>query len=322
MSERSIDRAVEKHLRQRITERVPLPGGYDFDTWLLTLSGGEKVVFRTRSDYTTGGGRRIVVADVFAREKFFYDSVHAAVVCVCPAVFVIDGSCEAYDRPFQIAEYIEGIPLNLCFDGFGPEKRERILYQMGEMAAKINSLEIDPRHPYVSDRSSWETFFAKRLWERLVPLVGKHLITPREIQRLVDAAAVKKARKSLSFLHLDMRMVNMIHNDGRLFLLDAENCEFGDPLFELAVMDMNGCLTDSFAAGYSGVLGEMPDLRDELYDYYRLERLALVLDLLLNEVDSGGEEVFRYTADFHMIKCRLLQIGKTPKVKIGFVSTP
>ena len=73
-----MDAAINKHFKQGIESRKQLTGGYSFKTWLLTLTSGQKVVFRSNSDFTTGGGRRIIIADIFRREKFFYDNVNKA----------------------------------------------------------------------------------------------------------------------------------------------------------------------------------------------------------------------------------------------------
>ena len=111
-----------------------------------------------------------------------------------------------------------------------------------------------------------------------------------------------KAKKNLSFLHLDMRFVNMIYNNGNIFLIDAENCEFGDPLFELAVIDMSNCINDSFLEGYISVSRKMPDITSDLFHLYKMERLALVYDLFLNVITNDKASTELYATKFKELK--------------------
>ena len=301
-----MDAAINKHFRQNIKERKQLTGGYTFKTWLLVLEDGQKVVFRTRSDFKTGGGRRIIIVDVFEREKFFYNSVNKSLGHICPEVYVIDGTGEYYDMPYQISEYLEGTPLNQCFDDFNAQQKEDIYFRIGEITAGINNLEIDNHHPYILTRGIWEDFFTQRLRERLLPLVKNEVITHIEIDRIIDGMRDKKAERTLSFMHLDMRFINMMFNNGRIFVFDAENCEFGDPLFELAVLEMNGYLTEPFLAGYTSVFGEMPDLDNDLFSFYKMERQALVLDVFMNAVKNDEAMKQQYLTSFLTLKNRLL----------------
>jgi aminoglycoside phosphotransferase (APT) family kinase protein len=118
-----------------------------------------------------------------------------------------------------------------------------------------------------------------------------------------------KAEKTQSFLHLDMRFINMIYNNGRIFLIDAENCEFGDPLYELAVIDISDNLTLDFWAGYESISNK-PDIESDLFYLYKMERQALVLDVFLNVVKTEEELTRKYLAAFKQIKRRLLSVGR------------
>lgn len=300
-----MDNAVRHHLNRDIKERTRLTGGYTFETWLLVLSDNQKVVFRTQSDFETGGGRKIIIADILEREKFFYDNVNRAVGHICPEVFVVDGTKEYYGKSFQISEYIEGTPLNKCFESFDTRTKKDILYKIGETAARINNIKIDGVHPYVCYRNSWEEYFADRLSERLIPLVKNGLISLDEVSVINEYLRNKKAAETMSFLHLDMRHVNMIHNNGNIFILDAENCEFGDPLFELATIDVAGELEDSLPEGYQNTYRGEIDLESDWYNFYRMERTALVLDLFMNTIKNDTQSTRHYLDRFNEIKSKL-----------------
>ena len=300
-----MDKAVRHHMGKDIKERVQLTGGYMFETWLLTLAGGQKMVFRSQRDFETGGGRKIIIAEILEREKFFYESVNKSAARVCPEVYVVDGTREHHENSFCIMEYMEGTPLDQCFDGLDPLVRDDIQYRIGKIAAWINKIEIDPGHPYIKERGPWEAFMADRLRERLAPLVHNEIITQAEIDRIAQGMLRQKAAKTLSFLHLDMRRVNMIYNKGSLYILDAANCEFGDPLFELAVMDVGGELEPSVIAGYKRAGGDA-DLNSGLYDYYKMECQALVLNLLMNRVKNDTKSTKIHLEGFSILKDRLL----------------
>jgi len=298
-----LDEAIRHHLGKDIKDQVQLTGGYTFQTWLLMLSDNTKVVFRAQRDFDTGGGRKIVIADVLAREKFFYDTVNHTLGHICPEVYVVDGSCMHYDMSFCIMEYMEGTPLHICFDGFDLQIKRDVLYRIGELTAQINGIKIDDSHPYMSARGAWEAYIADRLQERLKPLVHNDVITQDEIDRIADFVCQKKALSTNAFLHLDMRRINMIYSKGSIYILDAENCEFGDPLWEIATIDVAGELEPALIEGYGNI-----DMDSALYHCYKMERLALVLHLFMNEIKSDTQSTKVYLEKFHEVKNRLFSM--------------
>jgi fructosamine-3-kinase len=146
---------------------------------------------------------------------------------------------------------------------------------------------------------------AERLRERLTPLVHNGIITEVEIDKIANDMHNRKAAKTLSYLHLDMRRINMIYNNGDIFILDAENCEFGDPLTELATIDVGGEADLSLINGYKNIDGNI-DLNSELYHYYKMERQALVLHLFMNIVKNDTNSTQRYLESFYEIKDKIL----------------
>ncbi|MCL2740569.1 MAG: aminoglycoside phosphotransferase family protein [Oscillospiraceae bacterium] len=301
-----MDEAIRRHFGKRIASRSRLTGGYVFDVWLLELEDGQKVVFRAREDFRTGGGRMIDVTGVFERERFFYGSVNRRLGRTCPEVYVVDGTRSLYRAPFQVSEYMEGIPLNKCYEALGDGEMARVRRRIGMIAGGVNGMAVAPDHPYIKERGEWGGFFARRLAERLKPLVGVGQITEGEAGRIVDDASLLSAEQSLSFIHLDIRYVNMIYGGGELYLLDAENSEFGDPLFELAVLGMNGNLSPEFLEGYAEAYGWVPDMSAPFFKYYQMERAALVLDLFLNVVKDDGAMTERFLKVFGALKLDLL----------------
>ena len=278
---------ARRHFDADVVSSAPLTGGYTFDTRLLTLSDGRRVVFRTCADFDTGGGRRIVIRDVLEREKFFYDNANERIGPVCPRVCAVGGPAE-YGAAYMFYDYIDGAPLDRCFGGLTAKQQREAAYRHGELAASVGMMEIDAGHPYVTSRGRWQDYFADRLSERLKPLITIGMMTARDVDGLADGFRDKQLERTLSFIHLDIRHGNMIYNGGDISLIDAENCEFGDPLFELAVTEMNGYHDEAFAAGYANIAGRRPETDSELFYYYKLERLGLVLHVYLNEVRDAS----------------------------------
>ena len=302
-----MDVAIKHHFDLDIIERERLTGGFSFQTWLLTLSNHRKVVFRHQEDWVTGSGGKIIVADVLEREKFFYETMRKSISGVFPEVYVVDGTYKHHKNAFCVMEYLEGTPLNRCFSTLDTKTQNRLMYKIGEIAAQINNINIDNKHPYIQERASFEGLIADNLWSAFIPLISNGIIAQDEADKIVSDIRSKKASKTLSFLHLDMRHCNIILSNDNIFVVDAANCEFGDPLWELAIIDVGGELTLTLIEGYKSAYVGSINLEDDLYYYYKMERMALVVDLYLN-VKAGAKETQKYLEMFMQLKQRLLSL--------------
>lgn len=293
-----MERAIKHYFNKEIKEKIELDISRK-DAWLLVLSDNQKVVFRAHPDYT----------DTFEHEKFFYESVNQKLGKVCPEVYVVDGTCEYYDKPFQIAEYIEGEILESCLwnnPNYDEQKRKELYYKIGETVARINQIEIDPSHPYVTNRTPWEEYIADKICYQLSQIVKNDLITTKEIDQICEKMRGKKAAHTLSFLHRDIRLQNMIYNNGKIFVIDAETCEFGDPLNELAFINLEWNfweMYDCLLEGYKSVLNI--DTDSELFDYYKIEWVAELLDMHFNH-DCGNSTTQFFLNMFNELKERIL----------------
>ena len=301
-----MDNAIKHHLNKSIISREQLTGGYTFSTWLLTLSDNQKVVFRHQYDFDDNSGGKILIADILNREKFFYDNVNRNIGRVCPEVYVVDGTKEYFEHSFCIMEYIEGVNLNDCFNDYDFSMQNKIRYQIGKIAAQINSIQINNNHPYIIQRGKWEDYIANKLRDRFIPLINCDVISKDEADIITGRMLHKKASKTLSYLHLDMRRINMIFRDGQIYIIDAENCEFGDPLRELAVIDCGNELDDILLDGYKSVYGDI-NIDDELFYFYKMERMALVLHVFMNVVKTETELTRMYLEIFNSLKKKLTE---------------
>lgn len=269
-----MDKAVKQYFNAEIKERNKLCNGWK-ETWLLTLSDDKKVIFRAYRNYT----------EHFERERFFYESVNNSIGKTCPIVYVVDGTCKYYDKSFQLSEYLPGKTLRQCLQHeFDESQKKSAYYQLGALAAWINQIEIAPQHPYVQSRDPWEIYFADKLLRvQLDRIVPNGFVTSDEAEYLCRRMKFKKPKKTLSFLHRDIRPDNVIYNDGRLFIIDSETCEFGDPLNELARISLQWTfweMYDVLLSGYKSVGNISFD--SELFGLYQLEWLAELLDMHYN----------------------------------------
>lgn len=270
----SMEEAIYYHFQKDIKEKNKMNNGWK-ETWLLTLSDGQKIIFRAYNNYS----------DRFEREKFFYYHVNEKLGRICPEVYVIDDTCEYYDKTYQISEYLDGRPLRQCLqEEFNERQKRDIYYRIGETVAMINRIEINRNHPYVSNRPSWEEFFADTLLRhQLEKIVNNDLITFDEVRTICDKMRSKKAECSFSFLHRDIRPDNIIYRDGKLYVIDAETCEFGDPLNDLSRIEMEWHYWEMYnclLSGYRNV--STIDIDYELFWYYQLEWLGELLDMHFN----------------------------------------
>jgi fructosamine-3-kinase len=306
-----MDKAVKHHFNMDIIEKTKLPYGWK-EIWLLVLSDNRKIVFRTHK-IRPGTVKEVItkfnreMADTYKREKYFYDNVNKKLGHICPDVYVIDDTCDYYEYSFQISEYIEGKNLASCIkEDFNEKTRKDIYYKIGKMTAQINNMEIEKNHFYITNRNSWEDYFATTLYNKLILLVKNNFITSDEINKICENMRNKKATHTLSFTHLDIRPHNMIYKNGNIFILDAEECEFGDPLNEIAFINLEWKMWemyDCLLKGYKSVIDI--DLDNETYYYYQLERLGLILDMHFNR-DCMNAWTQLYLNTFNEAKERVL----------------
>lgn len=308
-----MEKAIWHHLHQKTIDRQKLSGGLSFETWRVTLADGEKYVFRTAEDYLNAGNRMIVAGDIFRRERFFYDTLNQTMSPIFPEVCVIDDSREHYPQAFQIYKWVEGTPLYEIIEDLREEEKKWICHRLGLYVGQMHCMHIQPDHPFIRERGPWAAYMAGRLEERLLPLFKNHLISDDQVRKLKKAALSIKTDAALSFLHLDVRFHNIIYRpqsqtqEKSLFLIDAENAEWGDPRCEIARLALNDMLTKDFDDGYYEATGRRAHaLTTGPFLLYQMEVTALVLNVYLYEIAGGQEEAEKYLKKFHDLLRALL----------------
>lgn len=291
-----MENVIKRHFNKGIKEKIELTISRK-DAWLLVLSDNEKVVFRAHSD----------CASAFEREKYFYETVNKKIGKVCPDVYVVDSTCEYYDKPYQITEYLDGKDLE-CYieDKCNEQRKNDIYYRIGEIIAEINQVEIDLDHPYYTSRGIWEDYYAEKLYNQMRLLVKNDIVTRDEVETICANMRNRKATRTRSFLHRDIRPANMIYKDGKIFVIDAETCEFGDPLNELAFINCEWNFWDKYdilLKGYKSVVDI--DINSELFYYYQLEWVGELLDMHYNH-NCANKTTQHFLNIFNNCKKRIL----------------
>lgn len=302
-----MNKAIEKYFSLGIISKKKLSGGVSFETYLLELSNHEKVVFRAGSDYLSSLNDKIYIEDIFKREQMFYDVLREYVPVEFPKIRVIDSSGKYYHKTFEIYDYIEGVPLHQA--AITACAREMVDYDIGKIVGKIHKYKISEGQREFLRDEEWNVFFAKRLKSRLTPLTPNGLILPEEISYIEGLC--QKIMPSVirdSFLHLDIRPNNFLYTDKISALIDAENFEIGDCLFELARIEAYGLLNDSFIAGYTSEYPEIVlDKEDMIYKIYKLETISFLLNVFLNDLKIMDEHTKQLGAEFYEIKRLILK---------------
>ncbi|MBQ8203812.1 MAG: aminoglycoside phosphotransferase family protein [Clostridia bacterium] len=262
--------AIKHYLNKDIINKLRLQNGWK-ESWLLTLSDGEKVVFRASEDYT----------DFFERERFFYNTVNQSIGKVCPQVYVVDGSLQFSEKAFQISEYIQGDSFRTVLESADADKKMKLYYELGQATAKINQIKVSSFDEELFKSQPWILHYTNELMKpQLLRIVDNKLITIEQIEQLCEKLSAQSPIMEHSLLHRDIRPDNIICNDDKMFVIDAETCELGDPLNELARINLQWHYWenyDSLLNGYKEVLNV--DTECEMFYYYQLEQLAEILDM-------------------------------------------
>lgn len=302
MMRRKIKSIIEELSGECVTEFVKLSGGISFNTYKAVTESGKAYIFRYGEDYTNSGGRYISIAETFRREKYFFDAVSGMLSIKVPHIYLVDDSRTRFDCVYEIYDYIDGHSL----EELGNDVNDTVYFRVGKAIAHINMTELGDGF----NTEDWGTFFSARLRERLIPLVADGLFAESEIRTICSFYMDYDYPDHRALLHLDVRKGNILYDryNGSIGLIDAENAEFGDPLFEIARIDVYNEMKEAFYAGYMEEMGvESIDRESILYQGYKLESLAFLTNVFIHEIDAEEEAVESMTRQTLRLKNRILR---------------
>ncbi len=189
----------------------------------------------------------------------------------CPVVVAFDISHAHVPWPWMLTTLVEhddAVEL--------PRDQHRVL---GEFVRTLHS--IQPAAGVIPPTEDWSTFVSERLARRLGGLSRyEPAITERHASQLVTEAEEVSKSDMRHLLHMDLRPANLCVRGGTLVgILDMTNALAGDPLFEIARLDVYGLTTSSFWKGYGA---EPRDARKRLL--YSLDTTAMLALLAREEL--------------------------------------
>ena len=300
---RKIERIISDLSGETVSVIEKLSGGISFNTYKVLTGSGKTYVFRCGEDYVNPGGRHIDIAQTFRREKYFFDTISDRLQIKVPHIYFVDDSRTRFDYVYEIYDFIAGHSL----EELENDAADAVYFQVGKAVAQINMTELcNSCHT-----EDWGTFFSFRLEERLIPLEKDRLFNEDEINVICSFFKKLDYPAAKAFLHLDIRKGNILYDKdtGTTGLIDAENAEFGDPMFEIARIDVYGEMKDAFYSGYMEEMNlERIDRSSIRYHGYELESLAFLANVFIHEIDVKKETVESMISRVLRLKARILSM--------------
>ena len=288
---------------QSIIERQKISGGFSFETWKVTLEDGENLILRTAPKIKIENGKVFDPFEIFQREKSFYSLVNNEYPGRCPEVYEIIENYLSEDQAYQVMSYLEGTSIDKHIRTLDNSGKKLILKEIGIITAEINN--IKPEEISNLNLGDWRKVFEKMLLERLNPLVDLDLLDVSHKDLILQTYLNQKIKNNKSLLHLDMRLTNLIYSEPNIHVIDSEHCRIGDPLYELAIVDVAGLLTKDFLEGYFSRTDFDLNIDSTIYKVYKLERLGALVYLFKCIVKN--EEMFKNIYDIFLdIKSEIL----------------
>lgn len=290
-----MEKVIKHHFNKKVISKTELDSRHE--VYLLVLEDDSKLIFRAETNYY----------DIFIKEKYFFDEINKSIGKVCPEVlFINKGSC-LYNKDFQIEEFIEGITLNEYLFKCSDEEKRIIYFKIGQLVAKVHNIEINKDNSMIKDRTSFREYFTNKLQTNLTNILKNNLITNEEINIICNKMKTIDSKYEYSFMHLDIRPQNIIMNNDSLFLIDAETYDFGNPIKELAFMSLEWSYWEMFDVVLEGykTIKNIDINQESLFDYYRLEWIADLLDMHYN-YGCKDNTTEKFLSLFNDIKNRLL----------------
>jgi aminoglycoside phosphotransferase (APT) family kinase protein len=215
----------------RIGPLAPLPGhaglSYGFDAEYGTPLRRERLVLRL----SPSGVRPVGTADVVRQARIMRSLAHTPVPV--PEIRWLGDEPQWFERPFFIAEFVNGDKLALGDREFGPSQQRKIAHSVIDIAAALHQVEWQSR------RDAWgDPLTLAQEMERLDHLLDRPTLVPETItgaaelrQRLRETLP---ANPHIGCVHGDYQWSNTLADDDRvLIVIDWELAQIGATLIDL-----------------------------------------------------------------------------------------
>jgi len=229
--------------------------------------------------------------------------------------------CEnEHDCAFQVIEKLNGINVEL-FLKQNPKMEEKIVYEMGKTAAKINQIEVEGFGPFNNDlakRGKLKGIF-NSLYKSVVAgldydlnlLVRYNIITKQEAKsykKIFSTNKVLLQREKAVLVHNDFIDWNSL-TDGKAIngILDLDECVASDPISEIACFSLffNIDRLDNYLKGYFSVV-EKPVNFEQKFQLLRLRYTLSKMTLRLKKFTYEPSEDIKFkieVAKNHLNDC-------------------
>lgn len=238
---------MRHHFGARPTRLVEQKGGLTNSVWTMTVAG-DRYVVRTHEDATQ--------LERYRKEHWAMDAARAAGVAT-PRVFEVG---LADDRPFMIAEYVNGT------DARHAKDRHAMLELLGATAARLHTVRthgfgesFDWSMNVLSRHDAWRDWLAHGfdVERRLDALLRRRMIDAPAANRLrTIARAMGRWNRRPVLHHGDLRLKNMLVDESStrlVALIDWEDAVSAPaPHWDLAIAlhDLGIDEKEAFLAGY------------------------------------------------------------------------
>ncbi|MHC8508938.1 MAG: phosphotransferase enzyme family protein [Rhodospirillales bacterium] len=282
-------------------------------TYLVEAAGGWRAVLRLhREGYHT---ERAIEC-----ELLWMDALNAGHCVITPKVILgrngravqkagLPGRLN--DRFMVMFEFVEGVQPDETRDLTGPFE------ELGEMAAKTHNHTIAWAKPQPFERLTWNldtVFGAEPTWGdwREGP---NHTAETRAVLERVEQVVIKRLRvfgrseQRYGLIHADMRLANLLINEGTTRLIDFDDCGLGWFLYDFAagisfIEDdpQIPALREAWVRGYRKIRTMTDEEEREIDSFVMLRRMALLAWIGSR---AGATEAQALAPDFARVSAEL-----------------
>ncbi|AZI37213.1 putative protein kinase [Caenibius tardaugens NBRC 16725] len=174
-------------------------------------------------------------------------------------------------RQVDMLAWLPGTPIGSAEGGLALDSAAKVqlFHDAGKLAARLHNRTAQIAFPEGFTRHSWcdvglvsDAPLWGQFWEfgQLDEAERELLLRARAAAR-EDLAGIDRSHEHFGLIHADFVPENLLHDEGRLLLIDFDDCGYGWHMFELAT-----------ALYFNLDEPEYPQLRDALFQGYRSER--------------------------------------------------
>lgn len=238
----------------------------------------------------------------FEKEAFLYDVLPKFDIPT-PKCIAYDSSGKIINESYIIFSYIEGEPLTEAFKKANSEVKNNLAFQLGEMAAKIHSVdskELAIKNDLFGSNGNWKKTIEREFEACLDLAKQKQLLSKKTIKDIEKIskkfASLGTLSEKMCLIHGDYSASNIQAKDGQIVgIFDFEMAKLGDPFYDLQKLPIHFQLgnefdTSAFLTGY-GQKEMSRDVKTRFKKYCLLQGLWELWATETQEFPFGEKEI-------------------------------